>query len=264
MAVTRRLLLGSGVALRFAVPNGWGTAQAASPHQLPMVVIDPGHGGRDPGAIGVTGTYEKHVAFSAAMDLRQQLLASRRYRVRMTRMRDVFIPLETRVTFAQQLGADLFVSVHADALLDHSVRGASVYTLSDRASDPQAAALAARENAADRFAGPAWRGVSPEVTQILASLVRREPKVGSARLAQDLVAQLGRTVPLLVRPSRQAAFVVLKSPVIPSALVEMGFMSNRVDEAALRRPAHRAKVAGALHRAIDAYFVALRSGASLG
>ena len=256
--ISRRVLLGSGVAVRFLLPEG-GAIAAAKPPSVrgapqPLILLDPGHGGKDPGAIGVSGTYEKHVALAAATELRRQLLASGRYRVELSRQRDVFIPLEDRVAIAQHRGAALFVSMHADALGDHSVRGASVYTLSDTASDAQTAALAQRENAADRFAGPAFRNTPPEVARILASLVRQETRMGSARMARRVVSELGHDVPLLQNPARHAAFIVLKAPDIPSVLVEMGFMSNHQDEAQLRRPEHRVLVAGAMKRAIDDWF----------
>ena len=231
--------------------------------QPPLVMLDPGHGGKDPGAIGVSGTYEKHIALSAATELKHLLEADGRYRVRMTRARDIFIPLETRVAIAQRAGASLFVSMHADAIHDHAVRGASVYTLSNSASDPVAAALAVRENSADRFLGPKWRNTSPEVAAILSSLVQRETKIDSVRMARDMVDHLARDVRMLTNPDRHAGFVVLKSAQIPSILVEMGFMSNRQDEAALRRPAHRATVAQAMRQAVDAYFTAAHRVASL-
>lgn len=220
----------------------------------PLVVLDPGHGGKDPGAIGVSGTYEKHIAEAASAELERRLLAGGRYRVARTRDRDIFIPLEDRVAIAQGRRAALFISMHADALHDPSVRGASVYTLSDHASDGQTAALAARENSADRFAGPQFAGTSPEVRAILASLVRQETRRESGQMARSVVASLRGRVALLDNPERHAGFVVLKSASIPSVLVEMGFMSNRLDEAALRRADHRADVASAMTRAVDAYF----------
>src|SRR5882757_5067426 len=151
----------------------------------PLVMLDPGHGGKDPGAIGYSGTYEKHVALATALELRRQLQSDGRYRVELTRTTDVFIPLDDRVERAQRHGAALFVSLHADALTDHSVRGASVYTLAQNASDAQSAALARRENSADRFIGRQWQAASPEVSQILASLVRRETRTGSALIARS-------------------------------------------------------------------------------
>lgn len=229
-------------------------AIAKTPSPLPFVMLDPGHGGKDPGAIGITGTYEKHVAFAAAVELKRQLDASGLYTVALTRQRDVFIPLEERVGIAQQKGAALFVSMHADAIADPRVRGASIYTLSDTASDAQTAALAARENAADRFAGRGFGQVSPDVARILASLVRRETRSGSARLQHGLAITLDRSLPMLQNPTRHASFVVLKAADIPSVLVEMGFMSNAKDEAALRRADHRVTIAAAMKQAIDAYF----------
>jgi N-acetylmuramoyl-L-alanine amidase len=276
--ISRRLLLGrlgsgSGIVGTFLLPGWMGTALAAPPppkpshrpaqppaHQparapLPLVMLDPGHGGKDPGAIGVSGTYEKQVSLATAFDLKRQLEAGGHYRVQLTRARDVFVPLEERVAIAQEHGAALFVSMHADALSDHSVRGASVYTLANHASDAQTAALAQRENSADRFGGQDWHA-PPEVARILASLVREETRAGSGRLARTLVGSLDQDVPMLPNPERHAGFVVLKAADIPSVLVEMGFMSNPADEAELRRPQHRAMVADAMKRAVDAYFAA--------
>ena len=275
--ISRRMLLGrlgsgTGVVGTFLLPAWMHGAMAASvgdhhpnphrPHRpapadsLPLVMLDPGHGGKDPGAIGISGTYEKHVSLSTALELRRLLELSGQYRVALTRARDVFIPLEQRVAIAQDHGAALFVSMHADALADHAVHGASIYTLSTTASDAQTAALAASENSADRYGGLPIPEVSPEVARILASLVRRETRVGSARFARDLVGSLDQDVPMLSNPDRHAGFVVLKSADIPSVLVEMGFMSNPRDEAELRRPTHRKLIAVAMKRAVDAFFAA--------
>ena len=261
---TRRALFGGGAialmaGLAYASPRRRHHDPGSSPDpsargKAELIVLDPGHGGKDPGAIGYTGTYEKHVAFAAARELQRQLQADSRFRVLLTRNRDVFIPLEDRVGWAQRQGAALFVSMHADALTDHGVRGASVYTLSDTASDAQTAALAQRENSADRFADTAFHDQPPEVARILLSLVRQETRTGSARLQHGLVGALERDVPMLQNPARHAGFVVLQAADIPSVLVEMGFMSNPQDEAALRRPEHRAAVASAMKRAVDAFF----------
>jgi N-acetylmuramoyl-L-alanine amidase len=258
-AYTRRLLLGHGFGAALLLPavaraDAARHAASARSGKLPLVMLDPGHGGKDPGAIGVSGTYEKHVAMATAEELAARLTQSGRYRVALTRQTDDFIPLDDRVSIAQERGAHLFMSIHADALTDHGVRGASVYTLASSASDAQSAALAERENSADRFGGAEMHGISPHVAEILASLVRHETRVGSARLQQSAVSNLGRDVLLLENPARHAAFAVLKAPDIPSVLVEMGFMSNHADEAALRDPEHRATVALALHHAIDTYF----------
>jgi N-acetylmuramoyl-L-alanine amidase len=266
--IARRLLLGrlgSGVfgtfllpaALHQAMAETRATKTAGRSLRLPpppLVMLDPGHGGKDPGAIGVSGTYEKQVSLATATELKRQLMAGGHYRVELTRGRDVFIPLEERVAKAQAHGATLCVSMHADALHDSAVRGASVYTLSSTASDAQTAALAKSENSADRFGGPGVRGVPPDVARILASLVRQETRQGSNQMARDLVQSLDQDLPMLPNPDRHAGFVVLKSADIPSVLVEMGFMSNPRDEALLRQPTHRVLVARAMKRAVDAYF----------
>ena len=263
-AYTRRLLLGHGLGAALLLPAGARAEHRPASHPkhhlpagpLPLVILDPGHGGKDPGAIGTSGTYEKHIAFAAAGELARQMRAGGRYRVSLTREDDVFIPLEERVAIAQSKGAALFISMHADAVLDHRVQGASVYTLSGEASDAQSAQLARRENAADRYGGMPSAGVSAEVAKILASLVRHETRVGSARMQTQVVQALGQKVPLLENPARHAAFAVLKASDIPSVLVEMGFMSNPVDEAALRQASHRAAIASTLRRAVDGYFAA--------
>ena len=259
--ISRRLLLAA--AAGFALPAGAGAApkgragagRARAAPPLPVVMLDAGHGGKDPGAIGVSGTYEKHIALAAAQELRRQLLAAKVCRVMLTRGRDVFIPLPERVAIAQKHGASLFVSMHADAVNDSRVRGASVYTLSDTASDAQTAALARRENSVDRF-GPRYRDMAPDVAQILSSLARQETRYGSAAMASEVVDAFDDRVGLLANPSRHAHFAVLKAADIPSVLVEMGFMSNRLDEAALRRADHRARVAAALRRAIETFLAA--------
>ena len=270
---SRRLVLGrigASVSLfgTFLAP-AWGRQRhPPAPNTIsrtaPLVMLDPGHGGKDPGAIGVSGTYEKHIALATALTLKGLLEHSGQYRVAMTREQDRFIPLEQRVEIARKHGAALFVSMHADAIKDHAVRGASVYTLSTGASDAQTAELASRENSADRFLGPTYKNLSPEVAQVLVSLVQRETKVGSLRMARDVVVSLQQEVPLLPNPDRHAGFVVLTSAEIPSVLVEMGFMSNRQDESFLRQPAHRLRVAGALHQAVDAWFVAAHATAMQG
>lgn len=221
---------------------------------LPLVMLDPGHGGKDPGAIGYSGTYEKHVAEAAATELRRQLLSSGRYRVAMTRTADRFIPLDGRVEMAQAHRASLFISMHADALHDPGVRGASVYTLSGAASDKQTAQIEHSENSADTFGGPHVHATSPEVQHILASLVSEETRRNSAHLASSVVSSFQSRIALLSHPHRHAAFVVLKAADIPSVLVEMGFMSNRTDELSLRQAGHRAMLAGAMKTAIDRYF----------
>jgi N-acetylmuramoyl-L-alanine amidase len=228
------------------------------PAALPLVVLDAGHGGRDPGTIGARGTLEKRITLAAALELKRRLEAGGRCRVALTRGRDVFIPLGDRIDLARRRQAALFLSLHADSA--PGARGASVYTLSETASDAMSAALARRENLADRAGGLRLPSVPPEVGRILLSLIRQETRVGSDRLARLAVASLQGEVPLLPNTHRRAGFVVLKAPDVPAALVEMGFLSNPQDEAALNRPAHRAKLAAALAEAVHG-FLGAQAGA---
>lgn len=244
------LEIAPGPAAGFARAVGRTLAEGGQARSLPLVVIDPGHGGRDPGTIGTRGTQEKGIVLAAAQELQRALAAGGRCRVAMTRSTDRFIPLGDRVAFARRRDAALFISLHADSA--PGARGASVYTLGE-GSDPLATALARRENLADRAGGLRLPSVPPEVQAILLSLMRAETRTGSARMARLVVEELRGDVQLLPNTHRQAGFVVLKAPEIPSVLVEIGFLSHPLDEAALRRPEHRAKVARALARAVHAW-----------
>jgi N-acetylmuramoyl-L-alanine amidase len=222
----------------------------------PVVMIDAGHGGIDPGAIGVIGTYEKNIALPTVLELARMLEATRRYDIRLTRHDDVFITLEGRVARARAAKADLFVSVHADSLPERSLRGGSVYTLSQKASDRLAAQIAASENSADRFAGIKLSR-DPVVNDILIDLARRQTANLSIRFAVDVVKHLRRHIVMLDNSHRSADFVVLKAPDIPSALVEIGCLSNRIEERDLRRASYRTEIARSLTRSIDRYFDAV-------
>jgi N-acetylmuramoyl-L-alanine amidase len=222
----------------------------------PLIVLDPGHGGHDPGATGVTGTLEKTVTLPSARALKAALEASGRYRVELTRTEDLYVPREERVDIARELEASLFLSMHADQLSDPSVRGASVYTLAKAASDAETAALADRENGVAPGETGHMGDVDPEVSGILASLAARETRAASTRIAHQLVHDLGRRLPILATPERHANFTVLHAAGIPSVLIEMGFLSNPADEAALNDPAHRDLIARAMTRAVDAWFSA--------
>jgi N-acetylmuramoyl-L-alanine amidase len=211
-----------------------------------LVILDPGHGGHDPGARGANGTAEKDVALAAALCLQAALQKTGRYRVELTRTTDRFVPLEDRVSIARDLRATLFLSMHADTFSDPSVRGASVYTLARQASDADTAALADRENGGGVSGSP--------VSEILASLAARENRVSSSRIAHQLVSNLERHSLVLPRPERHADFSVLHTAGIPSVLIEMGFLSNPMDEASLNDAEHRDLLAGSLTRAIDAWF----------
>ena len=221
--------------------------------KLYTVVVDAGHGGVDPGCIGHTGTYEKDVVLDTALRFARGLEASKRYKVSMSRRTDDFVTLEDRVARARAINADLFVSVHADALPMRSERGASVFTLSDKASDREAAMVAERENKSDLVAGVRYTA-DPQVNGILFDLARRQTNNLSLQLAQKLVVELGRHVRLLNHTHRSAAFVVLKAPDIPSALVETGCLSNADEERELRKDNYRQMVAGALVSSVNSYF----------
>lgn len=220
----------------------------------PVVVIDAGHGGIDPGAIGRKGEYEKTVVLAIAQALKKDLLADGRYKVVMTRDSDVFIPLAERVKIARKAGASLFLSIHADTISDSSVHGAGVYTLSASASDAQAAALAAKENSADEIAGISLRDTPDEISSILIDFAQHHTQERSARLAALLVPRMGTAIDMRQRSHRSAGFRVLKAPDVPSALVEVGYLSNSADEAVLLSSKGRARIARALSRAIGDYF----------
>jgi len=247
LPVSRRLLLGFAVVA--ATPAVAAPARKA-PAARPLVVLDPGHGGRDPGAIGGAGTQEKRLVLAVALELQRRLERNGKCRVLLTRKRDVFVPLKARIGLASDRQAALFVSLHADSA-PAAARGASVYTLAETASDALAAGLARQENAADRMGGLRLPSVSPEVQRILLSLMRAETRQGSERLARLAVDSLSGEVPLLPNTHRRAGFVVLKAPDVPAALVELGFLSHPVDEAALAKPQHRAKLAAALAEAVE-------------
>ena len=222
----------------------------------PMVVIDPGHGGVDPGAIGISGIFEKRVTLSMALQVQKAILATGRQRVRLTRSRDRFIPLRRRVAIARAAGADLFVSIHADSIANRRVRGGGIYTLSENASDRESAALAAKENRADLIAGLNLKGHDDEVTSILIELTQRETMNYSAQFAAALVPELRQLIHMRRKPHRFAGFVVLKAPDVPSVLIETGYLSNRRDEKMLTSPRSRAAIARAIARAVDGYFKA--------
>ena len=189
-----------------------------------------------------------------AREIRERLQATGRFRGVLTRDRDVFIRLRERIDIARETGAELFISIHADATKNRSTRGLSVYTLSEKASDKEAAALAEKENKADLIAGIDLTSETPEITNILIDLAQRESMNQSAKFAAGLIAELSRETKVLRNTHRYAGFTVLKAPDVPSVLLELGFLSNRQDEAALRRKGYRRKLASAIVRAVDGYF----------
>lgn len=225
------------------------------PWEKPLVVIDPGHGGVDPGAIGANRLFEKNVTLALGKALRDRLLATGRYRVKMTRDSDVYLHLGERVAFARHNKADLFVSLHADSIGKTDVRGASIYTLSEKASDAQSAKLAERENQSDLIAGIDMRAEDKEVASILVDLAMRETMNQSRFFANTVVTRLdSQGIRTLENPHRFAGFAVLKAPDIPSVLIENGFMSNPGDARLLSQDGYRRQVADAIVSGIDAYF----------
>ena len=224
--------------------------------EKPVIVLDPGHGGPDGGASGVDGAAEKTIVFDFAEALRQKLEASGRYKIVMTRDRDVFVPLNERVKIARDAGAKLFVSIHADTVSDAGgVTGATVYTVSDRASDREAARVAEQENAADAAAGVQTTEDESGVHDILFDLTRRETRTFSHVFSRTLVNYLQVTARMNKNPERSAGFVVLKAPDVPSVLLELGYLSNDRDVKNLTSPEWRDKTSSKIAEAIDKFFV---------
>jgi len=234
---------------------GSDAAQQALP---PVVVIDPGHGGVDGGAHGVGGVVEKTLVWEFCSELKRQLEATGRYRIVMTRNGDQYVDLEDRVAIARDANASLLISVHADTLSEAAeVNGSTVYTAADRASDAEAARIAARENAADGGAGKAKEGqADPGVADILFDLRRRETRAYAHIFSRGLVEKLAGATRLNHNPERSAGFVVLKAPEFPSVLVELGYLSNPQDVQELTSPDWRKKTATAMVKAIDSFFAA--------
>ena len=219
----------------------------------PLVVIDAGHGGHDPGASGPNSQREKDITLELAMSLRQALLQSGRVRVAMTRSDDRFLVLDERSGIARRLGADLFVSIHADAADNPQASGATVYTLSDVASDAEAQRMAARENKADVVNGIVLGGQSNTVSSILVDLSRREAAANSAKFSELVLREGQGKLPFHSNPQRKAGFVVLKSLDMPSVLLEAGYISNSADAAAMGQTEWRQGFAATVSSAIEIF-----------
>lgn len=228
------------------------------PHGKPIVVIDPGHGGIDPGAIGANNVNEKTIVLEVAMQLKDALEKTGLYEVKMTRHDDVFVSLDDRLKFSRAAGADLFISLHADSIetAASSISGATIYTLSSKASDKVARIAAEKENASDLLAGIEnfENGSDDQVTSILIDLMKRETSNFSSDFSQLLANRLGKTVTMSRVPRRSAAFKVLKQTDSPSVLIELGYISNRGDQEQMLTPEWRAKVVDAIAGAVQIYF----------
>lgn len=230
-------------------------AKPPAPPRPRLIVLDPGHGGADPGTTGATGMHEKTVVYAVATELERQLTAGRRYRVALTRRGDLFVPLRERVSRARVAKADLFISLHADSHPDPGTRGATVYTLSEDASDREAAALAAKENKADLVAGIDLRRQPDHVANVLIEMTQRGTVNQSRTFAGIMVEALRHhNVATLPRSHRHAGFAVLTAPDVPAILLELGYLSNRADERLLLNKAHHQKLARAISAAADRYF----------
>ncbi|HZT86815.1 MAG TPA: N-acetylmuramoyl-L-alanine amidase [Stellaceae bacterium] len=252
---TRRVvlrLLAGGTAVGASLPAA-AAKKRPTPH-LPIIALDPGHGGSDPGAISPHRVYEKRITLTVGVELARQLAATHRFRPMLTRHSDVFVPLQGRVARARSWRADAFLSLHADILPDPAVKGILAFTLSERASDREAAAFAHRENRGERIAGLDLSRQPRDVGAVLLDLARRQTADRSLALGQAVIAELGREAALVEKPLRSAGFVVLTAPDIPSVLVELGCLSNPEEERLLQQRDYQRRLAAALVRAVEAYW----------
>jgi N-acetylmuramoyl-L-alanine amidase len=232
----------------------------------PLIVIDPGHGGIDNGTKGSGGELEKDIVLAFAQALRETLEGAGKYRVAMTRSDDSFIPLAERVRLARTRGAALFISIHADALprKEGIAEGATVYTLSETASDAEAARLAETENKADVIAGVDLTAEPDDVANILVDLAQRETKTFSMQFARAVVDELKNAARLHKHPLKSAGFKVLTAPDVPSVLIELGYMSTKDDLKQLNSSAWRARTAQAVVKAVEAFFTPRVAGTGEG
>ncbi len=264
MSIDRRNILRLGLSLPLLLSAGATSALAgqlgegmpaprrkpvgapANAKAKPVIMIDPGHGGHDPGAIGVSGAYEKDITLDLATRIANRIEGGGRYKVVLTRKNDVFVPLTERATLAQLAKADLFISIHADSAPNPDARGLSAYTLSETASDGLAAAIADRENATDVLRGIDSGVSDPQVAAILFDLSRRHSLNTALARKAHIVKAAGTKLRLLDHPKRSANFAVLKVPDVPAMLIETGFLSNAQDEKLLTSDKSRAQIATVL------------------
>lgn len=232
------------------------SAKITAAKKIPVIVIDSGHGGKDPGTIGnFARTKEKNITLSYAKELGKQLLNTKRYKVYLTRSTDDFIPLRKRVEIARKKKADLFISLHANATSDKSTSGFSIYTLSEKSSDKQAELLAQKENRADIINGMDFSDASKDIVKTLIDLSQRESKNSSAHFANIAIKSIKKSeIDILQNTHRFAGFAVLTAPDMASTLVELGYLSNKKEEKLLNSIGYKRKIAESLVEAIDEYF----------
>jgi N-acetylmuramoyl-L-alanine amidase len=242
--------------------------QSSSVDTRPLIVLDPGHGGIDTGTKGPNGQMEKDIVLDVAKRLGEKVETAGKYRVLLTRSDDTFVPLAERVRVAREAGAALFISIHADSLphREGEAQGATVYTLSETATDPAAARLAEQENRADVIAGVDLKEQPDDVAGILIDLAQRETKTFSVQFANKLVGAMKRSTRLHKEPMKSAGFRVLRAPDVPSVLVELGYVSNKEDLQSLLSDSWREHTAESMAAAIDSFFsthlVGARAGAN--
>jgi N-acetylmuramoyl-L-alanine amidase len=249
--LTRRKFIQASLVASFMASSAGAWAATSTPRPAPihkpraprLLMLDPGHGGRDPGAIGRIGTHEKDVTLDIARRMADALSGMTGITAKLTRDDDTFIPLEERVRIGREAHADLFLSVHADSAPNMAARGLSVYTLSAKASDDFSKHLADKENEADMMGGMDLPPADKEVTSILMDLAARQTHNTAQHARASFVEAVGQKWHLLESPMRAANFVVLRAPDVPSMLVETGFLSNPQDEQLLRQPQQRTKIA---------------------
>ena len=257
----RRIALDNRVTRSEAPPASLPEKSGGDPR--PLVVLDPGHGGIDNGTKAASGDLEKDIVLDFTQRLRERIDKTGKYRVLMTRTDDTFVPLGERVRMARNAGAALFVSIHADALPrgEGDAQGASVYTVSETASDSEAARLAEKENRADVIAGVDLKAEPDDVADILIDLAQRETKSYSMQFAHRLVGELRAVTRVHKTPLKSAGLRVLRAPDVPSVLVELGYVSNREDLHSLLSGNWRNRTADSVAQAIDGYFATRMAGA---
>ena len=260
----RRIALDNRVAR--SEPPATSVLEPARGDPRPLVVLDPGHGGIDTGTRAASGELEKDIVLDFTQRLREHIEKLGKYRVLMTRTDDTFVPLGERVRIARNAGAALFVSVHADALPhgEGDAQGASVYTVSDTASDSEAARLAEKENRADVIAGVDLKAEPDDVADILIDLAQRETRSYSVQFAHRLVGEMKTATRLHKKPLKSAGLRVLRAPDVPSVLVELGYVSNRGDLHSLLSANWRDRTADSIAQAVDGYFATRMAGAHTG
>lgn len=227
------------------------------PKNKRVIVVDAGHGGVDPGTLGRFGANEKVLTLQISREIKKELEATGRYKVYLTRDKDVYIPHRRRFGLAKQVDADLFISVHVDAIANAKVRGGTVYTLNENASDKEAARLAAKENKSDILAGVDLAETNSEVSSILIDLAQRETMNSSAEYAEILVPAMRQEVKMHKKAHRFANLLVLKSPDVPSILLETGYQTNKSDARMLNSAAGQKRISRAIRKATDRYFETL-------